>query len=153
MLERITKNQEETIELGKEIAKKLHGGEVLALNGDLGAGKTTFVKGIAKGLGIKQNITSPTFVLMKIYEIKNFPRLELGTRVKFKIKNLVHVDYYRLKSLDDTLSLGITDYLGKKDTICIIEWANKIKFFLPEKTLKIKFKYIDENKRKIQLIN
>jgi len=70
-MEYITASEKETFNLGKTLAKKLKGGEIIGLNGNLGAGKTILAKGIAKGLGIKQNITSPTFILMKIYQVKN----------------------------------------------------------------------------------
>lgn len=140
MLKMITKNQSETIEFAEKFAKKLHGGEVLALIGDLGAGKTTFVKGIAKGLGIKQNITSPTFVTMKEYTINYRPST---------FNHMIHIDCYRLKSAEDALSLGITDYLGKKDSVVVIEWADKIKKILPKNCIEIKFKNLSNDVREI----
>jgi len=121
----ITKNSKATENLGQLMAKELNGGETLALLGNLGAGKTTFLKGLAKGLGIKQTITSPTFVLIKVYPVK-----------KKNIKQLVHVDCYRLPALE-LMAIGLNDYLNDPHTIVAIEWANKIK--LPPKTIAIKF--------------
>ena len=89
----------QTKKLANDIAKKLKGGEVLALSGDLGAGKTTFTQYLAKALGVKGNVNSPTFVLMKIYETKKKP-----------IRHLVHLDVYRLNSGDDLITLGLDEY-------------------------------------------
>src|SRR3989338_11279348 len=117
MLNIKTSSSDETKKTAEKFAKKLRGGEVIALIGDLGAGKTTFVKGIAKGLGIKQNITSPTFVLIKEYQVECW---------KTQVKSLIHIDCYRMRYIKDALSFGITDYIGKKDVIVLIEWADKI---------------------------
>ena len=89
----------------------------MLLSGDLGAGKTSLVKGIAKGLGIKHEITSPTFTLLNIYEVKS---------LKSKVKSLVHIDTYRLKDENELLEIGVEDYLGEPNTVCIIEWPEKI---------------------------
>jgi len=105
--------------------------------GDLGVGKTTFTQGLAEGLGIKDKIQSPTFVLLKQYEVHDDI-------------SLIHADCYRLKSANDALSMGITDYLGKKDTICVVEWAKKIKRLLPKNTTYINFSHVDEHSRKIK---
>ncbi len=135
----ITKSTKETINLGKKLAKKLHGGEILALSGNLGAGKTTLIKGIAAGLGIKKIITSPTFVLMKVYKVKHK-----------NIKRLVHIDCYRIKKPSDIIAIGATEYFGKKDTVTVIEWPEKIKKILPRQILKIKLEYKKNNQtRKI----
>ena len=122
----ITKSEKETIGIAKEFADQLKGGEVLGLIGDLGAGKTCFTKGLALGLGIKKNITSPTFVLMKAYPTKHKT-----------IKNFIHIDAYRLHSYDDLLAIGIEDYIGKEDSVVIIEWADRVK------TKKIKIERIE----------
>lgn len=109
-----TQTARETIHLGALLACELRGGEVLALTGNLGAGKTTFVKGLAKGLGVRQTITSPTFVLMKVY------RAKLG-----KVKNFVHVDCYRVPGVELS-AIGLDDYLGDPHTVVAIEWAGKL---------------------------
>jgi len=134
----ITKNQKETIELGEKIARGLRGGEILALEGNLGAGKTTLIKGIARGLGIKKSITSPTFVLMKVYKSTDTHGF-LTDRRRYKIKNLVHVDAYRLKDEKGLIEIGIGDYLGEKDSVAVIEWAERVKkIFKGKKIIKIK---------------
>jgi tRNA threonylcarbamoyladenosine biosynthesis protein TsaE len=117
----ISKTEKETHQIAAKLAGKLKGGEIIALEGDLGAGKTTFVKGLAKFFGIKQHVTSPTFVLMKVYSVKN---------KVLSIKNLVHVDCYRLDEPQELFYLGIEEYLNKPDTIVVIEWADKIKEYL-----------------------
>lgn len=104
------------------MSAQLHGGDILLLIGDLGAGKTSLVKGVAAGLGIKQEITSPTFTLMNVYKIKNY-----------KIKNLIHIDTYRLKNEKELVEIGVEDYLGQPDTVCVIEWPEKITELLKNK--------------------
>ena len=115
----------QTKKLANDIAKKLKGGEVLALSGDLGAGKTTFTQYLAKALGVKGNVNSPTFVLMKIYETKKKP-----------IRHLVHLDVYRLNSGDDLITLGLDEYLGKGDSVVVIEWTEKIEKELKSEIVK-----------------
>ncbi len=135
-----TNSEEETIEYGINLAKKFKGGEIIGLVGNLGAGKTILTKGIAQGLGIKKIINSPTFVIMKVYEIKNKTS---------KIKNLIHIDAYRLQSHEDLVAIGVEEYLEKNDTITIIEWADKVKKILPKKTKFININ-INKNSRKIK---
>ena len=110
-----TKNEAETLNVGKELGANFVGGEVVALYGDLGAGKTIFTKGLAQGLGYKKVITSPTFILMKVYNPDNS-----------KIENFAHVDCYRVDSSEDLYGIGFNDYLGRKDTVMAIEWADKV---------------------------
>jgi tRNA threonylcarbamoyladenosine biosynthesis protein TsaE len=138
----ITKSEKETFELGKNFSEKLKGGEVIGLIGELGAGKTVFTKGLGKGLKIKEVISSPTFVLMKIYKTKNK-----------NIKSLIHIDAYRLQSEKDLEIIGIDEYLNKKDNVIIIEWPEKIKKSLPKKTRYINFSYLedDASKRAVSL--
>lgn len=113
----ITNSEQETFNFAKGLAKKAKGGEVYALSGDLGAGKTVFVRGFAAGLGIKRNVNSPTFVLMKIYPVKKHET----------IKHLCHIDAYRLHSAHDLEAIGALDYFGKKDSICFVEWPENVK--------------------------
>jgi len=135
-----SKNAQETEKLGKKLVSKLRGGETIALTGDLGSGKTVFAKGVAKALGIRKKITSPTFVLWRLYQIPKPGR----------IKYLCHIDLYRLTQSQDILALGINEYWQRKDTVCLIEWAEKIKRFLPRKNLfLVKFEISDLNTRKI----
>ncbi len=136
----ITSSPAETYQFGKNLANKLKGGETMGLIGNLGSGKTTLVKGLAKGLGIKQTITSPTFVLMKVYKTKHKT-----------IKQLVHVDCYRVPGIE-LETIGLSDYLNQPDTVVAIEWAEKI----PKKfkmTIKLQFKTKNKsNERFIKLI-
>ena len=136
-----TTSQEQTISIAKKLAATLHGGDIILLHGDLGSGKTTFVKGLAEAFGIKENITSPTFTLMNIYKIES---------KKYKVKSLVHVDTYRLKDEDELLEIGIEDYIGDKNTVTIIEWPEKIESLLQNKKVKnVRFEHMSENERRI----
>lgn len=135
MQEYITKSEKETFQLAQKLAKDLKGGEVIALVGELGVGKTLFTQGLASGIGIKENVNSPTFVIMKIYK----------TKYK-KIRKLVHIDAYRINFAKEISNIGAEEYFNKKDTITVIEWANKIKSLLPKKTLFYEF-FAEKNKR------
>lgn len=121
MIKLLTKNTEETKKIGAELAADLQGGEILALSGELGAGKTTLIQGLAGGLGIKEAVTSPTFILLSLYKLPKTLR---------QIKYLAHVDAYRLKNSDEALGVGLTDYLAKPDTVTVIEWAEKFEKIL-----------------------
>lgn len=138
-MELITKSAEETKSFGKEVADSLKGGEVLALTGGLGSGKTTFVQGLAEGLGIEGRIISPTFILLKKYKAGE--------------KNLYHIDLYRLdENLESEVrNLGAYDIFGKKENILVIEWAEKIKNFIPSNATWISFENLGEDQRKITL--
>lgn len=112
----ILKTEQDTAKLAQSIAKKLKGGEILALSGDLGAGKTTFTQFLAKALGVKVHVNSPTFVIMRIYKTTRHP-----------FQHLAHIDAYRLDSEKELEYLGLDQYLGQSTAITVIEWAEKIK--------------------------
>ncbi|MFZ5391207.1 MAG: tRNA (adenosine(37)-N6)-threonylcarbamoyltransferase complex ATPase subunit type 1 TsaE [Patescibacteria group bacterium] len=134
----LTKSPNQTIALAKKLAKQLTGKQIIALQGNLGSGKTTFAKGLAKGLGIKNTITSPTFVLFKVYPVKH-PT----------IKQLVHADCYRISG-QEIKTIGLDEYLNNPQTILAIEWPDKIK--KQPNWLTIKFTTLkNSNHRKIQL--
>ena len=135
-MQKITNSSEETKKLAQDFTKKLKGGEIIALFGDLGSGKTTFTQGLAKGLGVKERITSPAFVILNLHKVK-------------KGLGLAHFDLYRLNNEAELEGIGATDYLSKKDIICVIEWPEKAKKLLSPNTIWITFEHIDENKRKI----
>lgn len=136
-------SNDETLKIGQQIASTLVGGDILLMYGDLGAGKTTLTKGIAKGLGVDNDITSPTFTLMNMYPV------DVGN-----IKQLVHIDTYRMEDAQELLSIGVQDYLGSPDTITIIEWPEKIESLLTGKNIKkIHLEHLGEEKRKITLEN
>ncbi len=134
-----TGSEKETRDIAARIAKTLKGGETLGLIGDLGAGKTAFVKGVAKALGITKTIVSPTFVVMKVYPIR------AGT-----IKKFVHVDAYRLNNAESLIAIGLHDYIAASDTVVVIEWADQVKEILPKKSKLIYFKHLGENQRRIK---
>ncbi len=137
----ITNSFEETQELGFNFAKKISDISILALHGDLGSGKTTFIQGLAKGLGINKKIISPTFIIMRSYKVP----------VIFKKSHFYHVDLYRVNSEDDVRELGLIELINDSGNIIAIEWPEKILELLPEKRLDLHFTYIDENKRKITI--
>lgn len=139
-----SKSEENTLEIAKDFAQTLDGGEVVLLEGSLGAGKSVFVRGVARALGIEKRITSPTFVLMKVYDV-----LDHAT-----IKRLVHVDAYRV-GLDDLEAIGLMEYLTDPVTVVFIEWGEKVKKWLLNNNNKInmvQINYVDEDTREIKII-
>lgn len=137
-MELITSSEEETQKEAAKLAKKTPKGAVLALYGDLGAGKTTFAQGFAIGLGIQERIISPTFILIRPYPLKE--------------GQFHHIDLYRINEEKEAKGLGIEEILKDPNSITLIEWAQKIESLLPEKTVKIYFERIDENKRRIEIL-
>jgi tRNA threonylcarbamoyladenosine biosynthesis protein TsaE len=135
-MEILSHSPDETKALGYELASDLEGGEIIELIGDLGSGKTTFVQGLAQGLGIKRKILSPTFLIRRSY---------LGQL------NLEHLDFYRLNSPNDLAGLDLDDILGAPKTVVVMEWPERVGLDQGEKAKKIFFEYIDENTRKITL--
>jgi len=139
----ITKSPAQTEKLGEILAKevlKMKRGIVLVLEGDLGGGKTTFLKGFARGLKIKEKILSPTFILMRRFEIKNR-----------KIKNFYHFDCYRIENEKEILNLGFKKIISLPKNLVAVEWAEKIRGILPKNVFLIKFKILGEKKREISL--
>lgn len=114
----------------------------VALIGDLGGGKTSFVQGLAKGLRIRERVNSPTFVIVKKYKIKN-----LKTRFQY----FIHIDCYRIQRSKDLMGLGFKEMAAASRNIVAIEWADKAKSLLPKNALFIRFDFIDKNTRKITL--
>lgn len=145
-MQHITTSEKQTFNFAKKFAKQLKGGEIIGLVGELGAGKTIFTKGLAAGLSIKQTVNSPTFVLMKIYPIRN--TRFAARRVKSEIRNLIHIDAYRVKTEKDLIAIGAEEYFNRTDTIIIIEWADRVKKILPKKTRYVNIKNQGNNKRK-----
>lgn len=134
-----TNSFEETQKLGLDFADKADDIQVLALHGDLGFGKTTFVQGLAKGLGITKNIISPTFILMRTYKIDG------SGRKKF----LYHIDLYRIEDEKDIEALGLIELMEDTQNLIVIEWPNKLEDLLPEDRTDIFFEYLGDDKRKI----
>lgn len=128
---KITKSCEETIKFAEEYGKTLRGGDVLLLDGEMGAGKTVFTKGIALALGINAEITSPTYAYLNDYDGK-----------------LYHYDCYRLSSGEDAEALGLTEYFYGNG-VCVVEWSENIADVLPDNCKRVKIEKIDLNTRKI----
>jgi len=138
-----TANAHQTQEAGEEFAHKIQSGGVVCLSGHLGAGKTTFTQGVARGLGINQNIISPTFILMRRYQLPVTSHQQLAT------KYLCHIDLYRLDSIDEVKGLGIEEILADSDNIVLIEWPEKIAPLLPRRRWEVQLETLSENSRKI----
>lgn len=144
----ITHNAEETRVLGEQLARAFRGGQVVLLKGNLGAGKTHFAQGVARGLGIIKNITSPTFTIMNIHDA---PRRAYANAKKInnnavqilsrttqrrqyeKITRLAHIDLYRIKTIEEAYAIGVMDYISEPSTLTLIEWPGKIQHALPNK--------------------
>lgn len=129
----ISESAKQTEKAGENFAKQLKKGDVVLLKGEMGAGKTVFVKGMAKALGITQTITSPTYAYMNDYD---------GV--------LYHYDCYRLSCGEDAEALGLTDYFYA-DGICVIEWSENISDVIPNTAITVKITKLSENKRSIEL--
>jgi len=144
MQKTITNSAKKTKELGEKFAERVldtvneKTAIVLGLQGNLGGGKTTFLQGFAEGLGVKEKILSPTFVILKRFEVPGF-----------RFKDFYHIDCYRLKNEKDILELGFKDIISDSRNIVAIEWPEKIKKALPRNAILINFKFIDKNKRAI----
>jgi tRNA threonylcarbamoyladenosine biosynthesis protein TsaE len=130
-----TKSSEDTIALGKKIGAVLKPGDVLGLYGELGSGKTTMIKGIAMGLGVKEQdiVKSPSFIMISEYQGRC---------------PIYHIDLYRIKNKEEFVGIGLDDYLYS-DGVCLIEWAEKAEASLPENIIKIELEVISPEKRKI----
>lgn len=140
-MKRESQSVEETARIAAECLATIEPGEqatVLALRGDLGAGKTTFTQALASELGVEENVTSPTFVIMKIYDL-------LGK----KFTRLIHIDAYRFGSADELDALNFTDFLKDPKNLIVIEWPEKVAGKLPPETIYIDFKFISEAAREI----
>src|SRR3989344_7783533 len=145
-VEIITKSGAETKKLGVLLARtiqqedrtKKDGALVVSLEGDLGAGKTTFAQGFAEGLGIKERITSPTFVILKIYRVKNK-------------KDLIHIDAYRIGARDLAV-LNWKEFVKETRNIILIDWGGRVKKILPKDTIRILFAHHKSDERKIKIL-
>lgn len=127
---------EEMVAAGRRLAAELEAGDVLALEGDLGAGKTQFCKGLAEGLGAGEEVTSPTFALVQEYRSGRLP--------------LYHFDWYRLDSPEEVLRLGWDDYLDEPGVV-VVEWSDKFPGLLPEATQRLSFEVLADGTRLVTL--
>jgi tRNA threonylcarbamoyladenosine biosynthesis protein TsaE len=139
-MEIISISPDTTKQAGAELARKIIGGAIVCLHGDLGAGKTTFTKGFAEGLGLQHDMTSPTFTLMNVYRLPHTA----------PARELVHIDTYRLESEAELIGIGVEDYLGLPHTITLIEWPEKISSLLHnKKVINVTIDHLEETTRKI----
>jgi len=141
--ELITNSPQETKDFGRKLAQSLKPGDCLALIGELGAGKTTLIKGIAEGLGIKEEIVSPSFILVREYKYKGKGKVPLS---------LYHIDAYRIRDPKELSEIGIEEYL-LSEGIVAIEWGEKVKRILPPGCIEIHMEILAEERRKITVLN
>ncbi len=157
-----TVHSKETQSLASKIVKELLAAEkkknhatVIALYGDLGGGKTTFTQGVAKALGVKETVPSPTFIIERIYKInkksftptpKNFG---VSSQDERGFTRFIHIDAYRLENSTELKNIGWEEMIQNPKNFIMIEWANKIESVLPKDAIKIYFEHAGENKRKI----
>jgi len=132
----ITEGPEETVALGVELARGLQEGDVVALAGELGVGKTTLVQGIARGLFVTENVSSASFVLARTYRGK-IP--------------LHHLDAYRIESPQELFEVGLDRYLPPEEGVTVVEWADKIRAFIPREALWVTIEFLDGDRRRITL--
>lgn len=143
-MEYITENAQATFKFGQKIGDILISsypqGRILCLYGDLGSGKTTFIQGISKSLGIEKPVPSPTFIIVRQYDID----------IKL-YKYFYHIDLYRLDKNADLMVLGLSDFFTDKSSLVAIEWADKLEKMKPSNCLEIYFSILDSNKRRIEI--
>lgn len=130
----ISSSPSATLRLGETLGRRLKGGEFLELTGDLGSGKTVLIKGIGKGLGIKQPISSPTFTISRVYEAGE--------------KSFCHFDFYRIDS-KDIVARELAEAARDKSAVVAVEWAEHVKDALPEERLSIRLAHLDSERRRI----
>lgn len=139
----ISYSLEDTKALARELMKSLSpqkGALVIALTGDLGAGKTAFSQAIGEALGVHDPIQSPTFLIEKIYELHGSPW-----------QHLIHIDAYRLDDESELIALGWQSIISKPENLIVVEWANKIPNLLPEGTIRVTMRGVDETTREIDI--
>ncbi len=132
-----TRSEQETYNFGVTLGRQCRGGEVFLLCGDLGAGKTKLLQGLAAGLGVKDKVNSPTFNILKIY------------RAKEPLKTFCHIDAYRLRSAADLLNLGVEEFFNSSSSVTAIEWAERVKDLWPPQAKVIKITVQSETRRLI----
>lgn len=143
-MKHLVNNLEEMQKVAKDFALNLlpknNRATVVGLYGNLGAGKTTFTQGLANAMGVKDNVTSPTFVLEKIYELTNQ-----------QFAHLIHIDAYRLEKSQELLHLGWQEIISDHRNLVLIEWPERVADIMPEH-IKIKFSHVSENSREIEIL-
>ncbi len=155
----LSKSVEETYKIAEDFLEKIkeiksNQAVMVGLFGDLGSGKTTFTQAIGKILGVKETITSPTFVIMKKYEVSSIQYPVLNTQypiLNTKYSTLIHIDAYRLDSGQELDSLDFATDLANPNNLILLEWPERVADILPADLIKINFKFISENEREIEI--
>lgn len=148
----LTFSPTQTKKLGEVLAGKILKKELsqkallIGLEGGLGAGKTAFVQGLAQGFGIKEKILSPTFILVRKFQISTYQNIDIS-----KYRNFYHIDCYRIEKPKELLDLGFNEIVSNPKNIVCIEWADKIRGILPKNILWLKFEFRDKTQRRIVL--
>ncbi|HEY4518213.1 MAG TPA: tRNA (adenosine(37)-N6)-threonylcarbamoyltransferase complex ATPase subunit type 1 TsaE [Candidatus Paceibacterota bacterium] len=149
-MEKITKSLEETQALAKEwvvgLAPRSSSASVVGLSGELGSGKTSFTQGVAKALGVEEHVTSPTFILERIYKIDP-TRLQIAN---CKFNHLVHIDAYRLDHAHELKQIGFDELAADPSNLILIEWPERVAEGLPKDIVTLKFEFIDDQTRRIE---
>jgi tRNA threonylcarbamoyladenosine biosynthesis protein TsaE len=155
-----SKNPNQTKKSAESLVKKIlknkkrKGAFVLGLKGDLGGGKTTFLQGFARGLGIREKVLSPTFVILKKFKIgsrKWKVESRRKTTLNFLLSTFYHIDCYRIQKPREILELGFKEIIKNPRNIVAIEWAERIERILPKNTIWINFEFVDKDKREIKI--
>ena len=136
-MEKISNGPEITESIGFSFATQIKSGNIITIKGQIGAGKTTFIKGVLKGLGYKGNVNSPTYTLINEYQSEN---------------RIIHIDCYREQDVNRWIDIGIVDYLNSNN-IVIIEWPEFINKILPDDTVNVYISHVSEFKRKIKILS
>lgn len=142
----VTDNPKQTAKIAAALAKRMKGGEVLALIGDLGAGKTTFAQAFAKVLGVKERVQSPTFIFMHEHRLRKPGNREQGTGVRY----FVHADAYR-GGVAELRGIGIEEYFGRPDAVVLVEWADRVQRLLPKRRITVRLKHLGGDRRRLTL--
>ena len=135
-MEKNSNSPDITMSIGFEFSQEIKAGDIIAIEGEIGAGKTTFIKGVLKGLGYKGNVNSPTYTLINEYQANS---------------KIIHIDCYREKNINRWIDIGFIDYLNDNNII-IIEWPEYIRKILPSDTIDIYIKHIEESIREIKIL-
>ena len=135
-MEKNSNSPDITMSIGFEFSQEIKAGDIIAIEGEIGAGKTTFIKGVLKGLGYKGNVNSPTYTLINEYQADS---------------KIIHIDCYREKNINRWIDIGFIDYLNDNNII-IIEWPEYIRKILPSDTIDIYIKHIEESIREIKIL-
>ncbi len=139
MLDFVSHSAGQTRRLGVRLGRLLQPGDVLLLVGEFGAGKTTFIQGVAEGVGVQGPVVSPSFVLVAEYRLQDRPGVPF-----------YHIDLYRVESVEEALGLGLEEYLYDEG-ICAVEWADRIPEAMPEESLTIELAFLSETKRVVRM--